>query len=143
LLAQFKEYLFLERQQINPIGFETVEFENGDKLTIENTGYESYTLIFQFETSRFNGDYDDVKFWYKTSVQLMEQSIKGIRGSEIVVADGLKALKRRIKTKSKLKFDEEISFGGTEIRSMVILPKPQKPSAGTLGIEVSFSIGPL
>jgi hypothetical protein len=35
------------------LGYETVEFKNGDKLLIEHVGCENYTLIFRFETKRF------------------------------------------------------------------------------------------
>ncbi len=56
------------------LGYETVEFQNGDKLLIENIGCENYTLVFNFETGRFNKDENDVRFWYETVVKLIEET---------------------------------------------------------------------
>jgi len=125
------------------IGFETVEFENGDKLIIENTGCENYTLIFRFQTSRFSGKSEDARFWYRAAVQLIEQTRKGLVDETNLVTNGTKALNLYIKNNKTLKFDEEIDFGGTEIRDVVTLSKVKKPKGNRYKIELSFGIGPL
>lgn len=125
------------------IGFETVEFENGDHLIIENTGCENYTLIFHFQTSRFSDKLDDARFWYRAAVQLIEQTRKGLVDETNLVANGTKALNMFIKNNKTLKFDEEIDFGGKEIRDVVTLSKVKKPKGNRYKIELSFGSGPL
>jgi len=132
-----------EEFPFQPIGFETVEFDNGDNLTIENTGCENFTLIFYFETSRFSGKTDDARFWYRAAARLIEQTRKGLIDDTTLVRNGTKALNSYIKKNKTLKFDEEISFGGTVIREIVTLGEVEKLKNGRYKIELSFGIGPL
>ena len=123
-------------------GFESVKFKNGDKLIIENTGCENYTLIFRFETGRFSNNPDNIRLWYKNAVSLMEQTIKGIREPNLLVR-GTKALKSYLKKTKTPQFNEEIDFGGKEIREVVSIAKVEKLSEKNYQVEVSYGVGPL
>lgn len=124
------------------LGYETVEFENGDKLLIENVGCENFTLIFHFETDRFLHDTEDVRFWYKTSAELVSQTMKGLRET-YSIKSGLKALNSHIKKTKQLKFAEEIDYCGTEIRCVVSLDEVKKLENNKVEIIVAFGTGPL
>lgn len=124
------------------LGYETVEFENGDKLLIENVGCENYTLIFHFETDRFTGKTDDVRFWYKTAAELIAQVNKGTN-EPYLIKSGLKALNSYIKKNEQLKFAEEIDFGGSEIREVVTFNEIKKLKNDKVEIIISFGAGPL
>ena len=135
-LKKNKEYPFQN------LGYETVTFTNGDKLLIENIGCENYTLIFHIQTSRFLGKEDDARFWYKTAAQIMAQVNKGI-SDPYITKIGLKALNTYIKKNKKLKFDMEIDFGGSVIRSVVTLNEIKKIKNNRVEIVLSFGTGPL
>lgn len=124
------------------LGYETVEFENDDKLLIENIGCENFTLVFHFETDRFNGKTDDVRFWYKIATELLAQTDKGI-GEQYSIKNELKALNSHIKKTKQLKFNEEIDYCGTEIRCVILLDEVKKLENNNMEIIVSFGTGPL
>lgn len=124
------------------LGYETVEFENGDKLLIENIGCENFTLVFHFETKRFLHDTDDARFWYKTAAGLIAQTNKGILES-YKINNGLKALNSHIEKNKNLKFDEEIDYCGADIRCVITLDKVMKLENKKVEITVSFGTGPL
>lgn len=125
------------------LGFETAKFKNGDKLIIENIGCENYTLVFRYETKRFSGRISDTKYWYQTALQLIEQTKKSVADDTGLVKNGTKALSSYIRKNKKPKFDEEIDFGGKEIKSVVTVSKPIKRRGNTVEIEIIFGIGPL
>lgn len=125
------------------LGYETVEFRNGDKLLIEHLGCKNYTLVFRFETARFPGKISDAKYWYQTGLQLIEQTSKGIADESRLVANGTRALRSYIRKNKKLELDEVIEFGGKEIRSAVTVGKPIKRSGNNVEMEISFGIRPL
>ena len=100
------------------LGYETIDFENGDELLIENIGCENFTLVFRYETSRFSHDLKDAKFWYKTAIELVSDTIKGIEKIPLP-KNGLKALKEHINKNKKLKFKEQIEFCESETKCVV------------------------
>lgn len=132
-----------EEYPFQMLGFETAKFKNGDKLIVENIGCENYTLIFRFTTERFSGKVNDARYWYQTVLQLIEQTKKGIADETSLVKNGTKALSSYIRKNKKPKFDEEIDFGGKEIRSVLTVSKPTKRRGNSVEIEISFGIGPL
>ena len=132
-----------EEYPFQMLGFETAKFKNGDNLIIENIGCENYTLVFRFETGRFSGGISDAKYWYQTAFQLIEQTKKGVADETSLVKNGTKALSSYIRKNKKPKFDEEIDFGGKEIRSVLTISKPKKLSGTIVEIEIIFGIGPL
>lgn len=128
-------------------GIETVDFENGDKLIINNWGCEYYTLTFRFETLRFQGDIVDIPFWYKKAVILVGELVDGI-DSPIDIKKGIDKLTNYIEANSKnnyanLKFGEEIDFGIEGTRIFVSLDQIEKLSKDKFAITISFSVGPL
>lgn len=137
-LEKNKEFPFQD------VGFETVNFSNGDKLVIENTGCENYTLIFRFETSRFSGSPDNVRFWYEKAILLVNQTKKGVRATDLnLIVRGINALSLYMKKNKRLKYEEFLDFGGTEIRDSVALKKVKRLKLNKFQVELSFGVGPL
>lgn len=54
-----------------------------------------------------------------------------------------KALKTYTRKTKQIKYGDEISFGGSEIRSVVTVRQPKSIDNGSVEIEISFGIGPL
>ena len=123
-------------------GFETVNFKNGGKLVIENGGCENFTLIFRFETGRFSGKPNDVKFWYQKAIQLMQEIQSGIK-APVAIRKGVKALNSYLQKTLHPKFNQEIDFGGREIRDVTSLIGVKKLSQKNYKIELFFTTGPL
>ena len=122
---------------------ETVRFDNGDKLTIKNWGCEYYVLTFRFETSRFEADTTDIKYWYETAYKIMNEIKEGI-DAPINIGKGLNALNEHIsKNAHNLKLQTEIDFGSDEIRYFVTVEQIEKLTNKTFALTISFSIGPL
>lgn len=126
---------------------ETVNFDNGDRLTIKNWGCEYYVLTFSFETTKFQQDTANLKFWYQATMQLMTSMLAGIdapidikRGLVFLESYYLKDEKNNFKN---LKLGDEIDFDGNEIRHFVTLDRIEKISNNKFGVTVSFAIGPL
>ncbi len=124
------------------LGYETVEFKNGDKLLIENVGCENFTLILHFEVAGFPDKMDDTRFWYKKSADLIAQANKGINDIYLING-GLKALNSYIKKNKQLEFKKEIDFGGSEIKYVVSLDEVEKLKDNRVEITVSFGAGAL
>jgi hypothetical protein len=59
-------------------GIETVKLNNGDRLTITNSGCEFLTLNFRFETNRRSKNSQDPKYLYQRSARLMRQIVGGL-----------------------------------------------------------------
>ena len=137
-LSENKEY------PAEKIGTETVKFNNGDSLVIENRGCENYTLVFKFTVSRFSSNLQNSKFWYATAIGLIEQTKRGIRKEDIwLISNGTAALKKYAGKYKTPKYDEYIEFSGDEIKESVSLNKVRKLKGAKYEIEVSFGVGPL
>lgn len=126
---------------------ETVQFDNGDKLTIKNWGCEYYVLTFNFETTQFQKDTTDLKFWYQSTIQLMTSILAGLdapidikKGLTFLESYYLKDKKNNFKN---LKLEEEIDFADNEIRSFVTLDRIKQINKKTFEVSVSFAVGPL
>lgn len=132
------EFLKKERK-----GIETASFENGDRLTVENSGCEFFVLSFHFETNRFQADLNDCSYWYNAALQLMNEILLGL-DSPLDIESGNNKLVRYIaKNKSKLKFNTEIDYGGDDIRSFIYLDPVEKLDDGKFRINISYALGPL
>jgi hypothetical protein len=125
-----------------PLGLETVEFNNGDKLVITNSGCEYFMLSFQFETSQGKGDVTDAKYWFTRSVELMRQTEKGIDKS-VGISRGIKALENYSKNNKNPLMDKNIDYGGQDIRYFFKLEEVKKLDNNRFILRVSFSVGPL
>ena len=125
----------------NHSGTETVDFENGDRLIIENGGCEYYVLAFRFETSRFQADTTDILFWLDKGIKLMTEVEKGIDSYH--VTQGIKGLKDFLKTSKDLTLGEEVVFDDSEIRDFASVDRIQKITDKRYAIEISFATGPL
>jgi hypothetical protein len=125
-----------------PLGLETVEFENGDRLIITNGGCEYFTLSFQFETSQFARKITDTKYWFARSVELMRQIETGIDPS-VNIQQGIQALENYTLKNPHPSIGQEIDYGGQEIRSFVALTEVKRLTDQKFTVIVNFSVGPL
>ena len=128
-------------------GIEVVNLNNGDKLIIKNWGCEYYVLTFRFETSRFQEETTNLPFWFKKSVILLSEITSGI-DSPINIKDGIEKLLIKIDDEQKnnyqnLTLEDEIDFGGEDIRDFITIDKIEKINDRKYAIEISFSKGPL
>jgi len=127
--------------------FESLTFENKDKLIIHNYGCEYYILTFRFETARFQEDITNLPFWFRKSATLMSEINDGI-DTPFDIKKGLKKLNQYIDNDSSsdyknLKFGEQIDFGDDDIRSFVTVDKIEKLTDKKYAVEISFALGPL
>jgi hypothetical protein len=136
----------LTKNKENPseqIGTEKIKLNKNTSLTIKNWGCENYTLTFRYELNKFSHKLEDTKFWYKKAIELMKQIKSGIRSADkSLIERGTNALSSYIKKTKKPKFETDISFGGKEIRDIVIVNKARKQGQ-KYQLEVTFSVGHL
>jgi hypothetical protein len=125
-----------------PLGLETVQFSNGDKVTITNSGCENFTLSFQFETSRFTGRVQDTKYWFARSVELMKQLEPGLETS-LNLKQGIAMMEKYMMTTVNPSIGHEIDYGSQEIRSIVQLADVKQLGNQSFTVKVIFSTGPL
>ncbi len=126
---------------------ETVNFENGDKLTIQNWGCEYYVLTFRFETLKYHQDTTDFAYWFRAADELMTTLLGGIH-SPIDIKRGLVFLDSYILRDARnnyknLQLGEEIDFGGTEIRSFLSVDRIEKIDDKINGVTITYATGPL
>jgi hypothetical protein len=127
---------------IVPLGLETVEFNNGDKLVITNSGCEYFMLSFQFETGKGKSDVTDAKYWFTRSVELMRQTEKGI-DQTFDISRGIKALENYSRSNANPLIDQNVDYGGQDVRSFFKLEEVKKLDNNKFMLRVSFSVGPL
>jgi hypothetical protein len=127
---------------IVPEGIETVKLKNGDRLTITNSGCESFALTFRFETDRLTGKTKDSKYWYRRSVRLMKQIVNGLN-SPLNLKTGIAALENYSAKNFQPELDTEISYGGSDIRSTVRLGEITTAANGKAIVKILFYYGPL
>ncbi len=126
------------------VGYEKVQIKDGLNLTIINSGCENYTLTFRFEVSNLSHKTEDARFWYGKAVELMLMVKKGIRSQDTdLIKRGTNAVNSYIKKNRKLKYENYIDFGESEIRDVVVVDKVKKQGLKNYQIEISYSIGPL
>ncbi len=142
-----KKSFQLEKRKSYPfesVGYEKVQIKNGINLTIINSGCENYTLTFRFEVSNLSHKTEDTRFWYRKAVELMLMVKKGIRSQDKnLITRGTNAINSYIKKNRKLKYENYIDFGGSDIRDVAVVDKVKKQGRKKYQIEVSYSIGPL
>lgn len=123
---------------------ETVDFENGDRLTIRNWGCENYNLTFKFETTRFQKDTTDHQFWFKVSSKLLAEVLKGI-DAPVDLKSGIMAINDYIeKDKTNgyrnLQPGIEIYFGFREPKEYVTVDRIQKLSGKKILLILTFTV---
>lgn len=134
-------------QPDNLTAYETLTFDNKDKLIIHNYGCEYYILTFRFETTRFQEEITNLPFWFSKSATLMSEIQIGI-DTAFDIKKGLENLEIYIENNSKndnmnLKLGEQIDFGDEDIRSFVTVDKIEKVTDKKYAVEISFALGPL
>lgn len=126
----------------NHTGTETVDLENGEKLTISNWGCEYFVLTFRFETERFQADTTDTKYWIDKAVRLMREIENGL-DSPLDIEGGTTATEKFLKENNDYKLGEEIVYDDDFIRDFVTINRIQKIGDKRFGIEISYATGPL
>jgi hypothetical protein len=124
-------------------GIETVKLNNGDRLTITNSGCEFLTLNFRFETNRRPKNPQDSKYLYQRSARLMRQIVGGLN-APIDLQDGIVALENYGAKNTRPELDTIIKYKSSiDFRSVVqLLDRPQQAN-GRERVEVLFYYGPL
>ena len=138
-------HFFLQADSLT--AYETVNFNNGDKLVIHNWGCEYFVLTFRFETSQYQHDTSNLEFWFKAATKLMAGIQSGI-DAPIDIKKGLNFLdnyieKDRTNNYKNLKLCEDIDFGETVIRDFVTLNRIEKLSEKLYAVTITFTTGPL
>jgi hypothetical protein len=123
-------------------GTETVELENGDKLTINNWGCEYFVLTFRFETERFQADTTDTRYWLDKVATLMREIEKGI-SAPLDIEGGTLATENFLKGNKNYELGEEIIYDDDLIRDFVTIDRIQKLGEKRYAIEISYATGPL
>lgn len=123
-------------------GIETIDFENGEKLKINNWGCEYFVLTFTFETNRFQGDTTDAKFWLDKAIVLMKEVEHGL-DSPLDIKGGVIATSKFLQDSAKYNFMDEIVYDDSEIRDFVRLDRVHKIDNNRYAIQVTFAKGPL
>ncbi len=123
---------------------ETVDFKNGDKLTIRNWGCEYYCLTFKFETSRFQKDTTNLEFWFKVSSKLMAEVLEGI-DAPVDLKRGIASFDDYIGKDKKnnyrnLEPGKEIYFGLREPKEFVTFDRIQKLSDKKFLVTLTFAV---
>ena len=126
----------------NHTGTETVDLGNGDKLIINNWGCEYYVLTFRFETTRFQADTTDFKYWIDKAVILMTEIEKGL-DAPLDTPGGTLATKKYLDDSKTYSLGEEIVYDDDVIRDFVTFDRVQKINDTKYAIEISYAAGPL
>ncbi|MEO7991510.1 MAG: hypothetical protein ABI663_18300 [Chryseolinea sp.] len=126
----------------NHTGTETIDLVNGDKLIINNWGCEYYVLTFRFETTRFQADTTDIKYWLDKAVILMNEIEKGL-DAPLDTPGGTLATKKYLDESKTHSLGEEIAYDDDVIRDFVTFDRVQKISDTKYAIEISYATGPL
>jgi hypothetical protein len=134
-------------QQDSLTAIETVNFDNGDKLVINNWGCEYYVLTFRFETTKFQEDTTNLEYWFRAADRLMTGMLSGI-DAPINIKKGVNYLSSYIDRDKKnnyktLKLGDEIDFGINEIRNFVSVDRIGKLTDKKFAVTISFTVGPL
>jgi hypothetical protein len=134
---------FDNKGQIIYTGVEVVKLNNGDRLTITNSGCEFLTLNFRFETNRRPKHSQDPKYLYQRSARLMRQIVGGLN-SPIDLQAGIVALENYGAKNARPQLDTIIEYQSSiDFRSVVQLVDRPQPANGRERIEVLFYYGPL
>jgi hypothetical protein len=126
----------------NRIGKEKVLLKNGDELTILNWGCEYYVLTFRFETSRFDRDTSDIKYWMRKGIDFMKEIQPGIN-APLDIENGTSALENYLEKESTYRLGEEIIYQDDIMRKLVSIHRIKKIGKEKIGLEITYSLGPL
>ncbi len=124
------------------VGTESVVLRNGERLIVKNHGCEYYVLTFRFETSRFEADTTDTRYWLEKAA-ILAGEIMEVVDAPLDLNDGVVAINKFCNTGAQYVMGEEIVYKQGDIRQFVSLDRVQRIARSRYGVEVSFVIGPL
>lgn len=123
------------------VGYETVKFENGDILEIQNAGCEYYSVSFCFKTSEYTADSADFKGSCENITKLLEK-VKDAQNSPIDINNAISVIKT-FEENTNNNLSSEITIREGEIREFANINQVKKISPTLSIFEISISIGPL
>jgi len=123
------------------VGYETVKFDNGDILEIQNAGCEYYSIDFCFKTSEYVADSTDFKGSCDNIIKLLEK-IKDAQKSAIDINNAISVLKT-FEENANNNLKSEIIIRDGEIREFAKINQIKKISPEQSIFEIQISVGPL
>jgi hypothetical protein len=127
---------------IGRTGYETLTFQNGDMMEIENGGCEYYSLIFRFKTSTFVADSTNFKGSCEQFIMLLSK-IKPAIDCPLDLKMAINSIEKLKNNKENLRLDQEIIIEPGEIRQFATINRVSKISDKVSVFEIRISIGPL
>ncbi|MCC3160791.1 hypothetical protein LJ737_26375 [Hymenobacter sp. 15J16-1T3B] len=121
-------------------GFETAQLGGGTRLSVRNWGCETYTLTLRFE-GQLGKVPADARAWYRQAAALLRQTAPGLDAA-VHPAQAAAALTRAA-ARAAPALNQELDYGGTDIREYVVLEKARRVGSHGYDLAVTLSIGPL
>ncbi|WP_341899953.1 hypothetical protein [Fluviicola taffensis] len=141
----FRDWNFkLEKIQEGNVlqGIEYALLKSGNYLTIINSGCEYYSLTFEFTTRNYSGKTDDLAYWAKTTVSLLNE-IKDHCHAPVDWETLEKELLKAYQTNSKNALKKELIINDSEIGTIASLEKVEQLDKQMVKISLQYSVGPL
>lgn len=123
------------------VGTETLQFENGDRVIVKNSGCEYFIVTFRFETNRFQADTTDLMYWLDKSSRLVSEITEAI-DAPLDFNDGVAAIQKMNGPEVKYELGQEIVYEDGDIRQYASLDRIQKMAADRFAVEITFGVGP-
>jgi len=124
------------------IATEVIQFQNGDRVVVQNSGCEYFVVTFRFETNRFKADTTDMVYWLDKSAVLVGEITEAV-DAPLDFNDGVSAIRKMNGPEVKYDLGQEIVFAEGDIRQFATLDRVQKIDPARYAVEVSFVIGPI
>ncbi|MGC3946281.1 MAG: hypothetical protein QM762_17480 [Chryseolinea sp.] len=124
------------------MGMETLQFQNGDKLIVKNSGCEYFVVTFRFETNRFKADTSDMMYWLDKSAVLVSEVSDAI-DAPLDFHDGVTMIKKFNGPEVRYEPGQDIVYSDGEIKQVASLDRVQKLSDSRYAVEVTFMLGPI
>lgn len=143
--TQFPDYSFkLEKIQEGNVlqGIEFALLKSGSSLTITNSGCEYYSLTFEFTTGNHSEKTDNLAYWAKTAVSLLNE-IKDHCDAPVDWETLEKELLKAYKPNSKNALKKELIINDSEIGTVASLEKIEQLDKQTFKISLQYAVGPL
>lgn len=143
--TQFPDWNFkLEKVQEGNVlqGIEFALLKSGNSLTITNSGCEYYSLIFEFTTGNHSEKTDNLAYWAKTIVSLLNE-IKDHCDAPVDWETLEKELLKAYQANSKSALKKELIINDSEIGTVASLEKIEQLDKQMFKISLQYTVGPL
>jgi|GEM_PF-3176853 len=123
-------------------GTEFALLKNGNSLTIINSGCEYYSLVFEFTTRNHSEKTDNLAYWAKTTVSLLNE-IKDHCHAPVDWETLEKELLKAYQPNSKSALKKELIINDSEIGTVASLEEVEQLDKQMVKITLQYSVGPL